>query len=181
MGMLAALLAAMPACNGEPAPFDPCWRGRLNWTAASCCRAMSRAWLHQQQLWSRQGTDPGRRGGSGALPPAPGAGHLGQHQTAGGATGEARAAYLPTLNAGASRYRDGISAEQGSSTRSVGTLYATLTWRLLDFGGRSANQRAADVLLQAASASQDATLQKAMAAGRPVLRGAQCAGGRAGA
>ncbi|RAM64976.1 TolC family protein [Herbaspirillum rubrisubalbicans] len=77
--------------------------------------------------------------------------------------GEARAAYLPSLSAGASQYRDHSSSTQGSSKRSIGTLYATLTWRLLDFGGRTANQRAADVLLQAALASQDATLQKAMA------------------
>jgi len=76
--------------------------------------------------------------------------------------GEARAAYLPTLGAGVGQYRESATSDQGSSKRSIGTLYATLTWRLLDFGGRSANQRAADVLLQAASASQDATLQKAM-------------------
>lgn len=77
--------------------------------------------------------------------------------------GEARAAYLPNLTAGAGKYRENSSSDQGGSRRSVGTLYATLTWRLLDFGGRSANQRAADVLLQAALASQDASLQKVMA------------------
>nr|WP_198980857.1 TolC family protein [Herbaspirillum sp. ASV7] len=79
-----------------------------------------------------------------------------------GQVGEARAASLPTINAGATRQSSASSSDLGSSERSVNTLYATLTWRLLDFGGRSANQRAADALLQAASASRDATVQKTM-------------------
>ena len=79
-----------------------------------------------------------------------------------GQVGEARAASLPTINAGATRQSSASSSELGSSERNVNTLYATLTWRLLDFGGRSANQRAADALLQAASASRDATVQKTM-------------------
>lgn len=165
LATVAALLATLPARSGEPAPFDPLLarppeldRGKLlpGDEQGMVCTSSSfvpgkvltladtvdLALCHQPQV---QATWASIKLQAAQL-------------------GEARAAYLPTLNAGASRYRDGINSEQGSSTRSVGTLYATLTWRLLDFGGRSANQRAADVLLQAALASQDAALQKAMAA-----------------
>ncbi len=77
--------------------------------------------------------------------------------------GEARAGYLPTVTGGASKLNSVSQYEGGGSRRSLTTLYATLTWRLLDFGGRSATQRAADAMLQAALASHDATVQKAMA------------------
>lgn len=77
--------------------------------------------------------------------------------------GEARASYLPTVTAGASNVNSVSQYGGGSNRRSITTLYATLTWRLLDFGGRSANQRAADAMLQSVMASHDATVQKAMA------------------
>ncbi|MFJ3054725.1 TolC family protein [Herbaspirillum sp. NPDC087042] len=76
--------------------------------------------------------------------------------------GEARAASLPTINASVGRQDASSRSDLGSSHNAVNTLYATLTWRLLDFGGRSANQRAADALLQAASASHDASVQKTL-------------------
>lgn len=81
--------------------------------------------------------------------------------------GEARAAYLPTLNLGLSRLSQ--QTEYPESTFLVNTdrtsqaRYATLTWRLLDFGGRDANRRASNALLEAALASHDAALQKTMA------------------
>ena len=81
--------------------------------------------------------------------------------------GEARAAYLPTLNAGASRLsqktRYPESGFEVNAARTSDTQYATLTWRLLDFGGREANRRSANASLEAALASHDATLQKTMA------------------
>lgn len=81
--------------------------------------------------------------------------------------GEARAAYLPTLNVGVSRlnqhttYND--SPFQIESNQSSVSKYASLTWRLLDFGGRNANHRFADVLLESALASHDAVLQSTLA------------------
>jgi outer membrane protein len=77
--------------------------------------------------------------------------------------GEARAAYLPSVNAGASQVRSKTSPAAGEGVRSTHSYYATLTWRLLDEGARAANRRAADAQLEAATASHDATLQKAMA------------------
>jgi outer membrane protein len=81
--------------------------------------------------------------------------------------GEARAAYLPNIHLGASRLSQktqypesqlSVNSDQISNAR-----YATLTWRLLDFGGRDANRRLADALLEAALASHDAALQKTLA------------------
>lgn len=76
--------------------------------------------------------------------------------------GEARAAYLPAINAGIGQVHSKSSPtlESGRLSR---TQYATLSWRLLDAGARGANHRAADALLEAAGASHDAALQKAMA------------------
>ena len=81
--------------------------------------------------------------------------------------GEARAAYLPTINGGISlqsqksEYPE--SQFQVNTERTSNAWYATLTWRLLDFGGRGANRRSADALLEAALASHDSALQKNMA------------------
>ena len=80
--------------------------------------------------------------------------------------GEARAAYLPTIKVSVSRLANWSS--YSSPTRSpdsflVGSqLYGTLSWRLLDFGGRSASNKAASQLLKAALAAHDASLQKTM-------------------
>ena len=82
-----------------------------------------------------------------------------------GALGEARAAYVPTLNATVSklqndtRYTDGVSPDTSNSGK---TKYANLTWRLFDFGTRSANLESANQLLIAALASHDAALQKVL-------------------
>ncbi|VWD62829.1 TolC family protein [Burkholderia contaminans] len=79
------------------------------------------------------------------------------------AVGEARSAWLPTINGAISqlttysRYPDAPSM----NTRGVGrTSNATLNWRLLDFGGRAANGVAAQQLLTAALAGHDAAMQR---------------------
>ncbi|MGK5030075.1 TolC family protein [Janthinobacterium sp. MDT1-19] len=81
--------------------------------------------------------------------------------------GEARAAYLPTLNAGVSRVHD-RTAYPGASTPSSSldnnTASLSFSWRLFDFGGRAAGQRSAQALLDAALANRDAMLQKTLAA-----------------
>jgi len=81
--------------------------------------------------------------------------------------GAARAAYLPAVNMGMSRSRQKIaypeSHSSGNSDRISDSRYLTLTWRLLDFGTRAANRRAADASLEAALASHDAVLQKTLA------------------
>lgn len=78
--------------------------------------------------------------------------------------GEARAAYLPSVNAGVSRLRQktqnpeadaSVNSEQTRDSR-----YTTLTWRLLDFGGRNANHRSALSLLDAALVGHDAAFQR---------------------
>lgn len=84
-----------------------------------------------------------------------------------GAVGEARAAYLPTLNGSVSRLRDSTSytagARQPSVTSTGNQYYASLNWRLFDFGGRAANRESANQMLIAAIAGHDAALQKTMA------------------
>lgn len=84
-----------------------------------------------------------------------------------GAVGEARAAYLPTLAGSVSRLDDRtwFPGSTNAATHTLGnTVYAALTWRLLDFGGRAANLSAARSLLEAASATHDAALQKTLTA-----------------
>lgn len=84
-----------------------------------------------------------------------------------GAVGEARAAYLPALTTSLNRTHDEQrypGSIYPSSTIDRNTVQGSLTWRLLDFGGRSANRLAAEHLLTAAIASHDATLQKALSA-----------------
>lgn len=80
--------------------------------------------------------------------------------------GEARAAYLPSINAGLRLQQERVQLPDSllplQNQRKSRSQYYTLTWRLLDFGGRSANLRAADALLDAALASHDAILQKTM-------------------
>ncbi|CAN5346450.1 cyclolysin secretion protein CyaE [soil metagenome] len=81
--------------------------------------------------------------------------------------GEARAAYLPTISAGMSRLRQKTQSPESqfqiNSERNSESRFATLTWRLLDFGGRAANRRAADASLEAALFSHDAAIQKTLA------------------
>ncbi len=84
-----------------------------------------------------------------------------------GALGEARAAYLPTVSGSFSRIKDKTSHPDSglsSSTIYSNTIYGTLSWRIFDFGARSANREAAEKLLAAALATHDATLQKTLSA-----------------
>ena len=86
-----------------------------------------------------------------------------------GALGEARSAYLPTASASYSpRQQTQVNYPQSTynanSITSGKMSYANLTWRLLDFGGRGANRVSSNYLLEAALASHDAAIQKAMAA-----------------
>ena len=81
--------------------------------------------------------------------------------------GEARAAYLPSLNAGLSRVHDRTAypgAATASSSLASNTGSLSLSWRLFDFGGRAAGQRSAQALLDAALANHDAVLQQTLAA-----------------
>lgn len=81
--------------------------------------------------------------------------------------GRAKAAYYPQVAANVSELGDRTSYPDTSiptATRSDATVYASLTWRLFDFGGRAATRRAAEALLEAAVANRDATLQRTLAA-----------------
>lgn len=81
--------------------------------------------------------------------------------------GEARAAYLPSLNGGVSNLNQKTqypeSLFQVNTDRTSQSQYYTLTWRLLDFGARGANRRSANALLEAVLASHDAALQRTIA------------------
>lgn len=81
--------------------------------------------------------------------------------------GEARAASLPSLNGGLGRVHD-RTAYPGAATASgnlaSNTAALNFSWRLFDFGGRAAGQRAAGALLDAALASHGAVLQQTLAA-----------------
>lgn len=69
--------------------------------------------------------------------------------------GVARAGWLPNLDASASATR--FQYDDGSYNRRSAAL--TLSWLLIDFGQRSANVENARQLLNAAAATQDATVQ----------------------
>lgn len=84
------------------------------------------------------------------------------------AVGEARSAYLPTASATYSpRQQTQVNYPQATYNANSITngkmSYANLTWRLLDFGGRSGNRLSADYLLEAALASHNASIQRVMA------------------
>ena len=80
-----------------------------------------------------------------------------------GALGEARAAYLPTLSVNVNRLRTDSHTGGQTDTVTGNTLYGSLNWQIYDFGQRAANEQAADSLLRAALASNDAALQKNLA------------------
>ncbi len=88
-----------------------------------------------------------------------------QSQTA--QLGVAKASYLPTMNVtfNYSNQQTIYPESQFSvnTNRTSDSRYTTLTWRLLDFGGREANYNAAQFLLDAALAKQDAVFQKTIA------------------
>lgn len=81
------------------------------------------------------------------------------------AVGEARGAYLPTLTGSATRQttKNHFPNFPTADTKTTGhTRYASLSWRLFDFGGRAANREAANQMLVAALAGHDAALQKTL-------------------
>lgn len=81
------------------------------------------------------------------------------------AVGQSRAAWLPTANATFSRLRSQTIYPSFSSSNSSSdgyTAYAGVTWRLFDFGARSADNESAARLLDAALANHDATLEKTL-------------------
>jgi outer membrane protein len=80
--------------------------------------------------------------------------------------GQAKAAYLPTINAAVSGLSDHTWYPDGGGADSMDKgvkANASLVWRLLDFGERDANLAASRELLAAAVATHDATLQTTMA------------------
>jgi outer membrane protein len=82
-----------------------------------------------------------------------------------GSLGEAYSAYFPTVTATPAWTSDWVeymSSGRSSTNNNGFTFQASATWRLFDFGGRSANIRAAGNYLSAALASHDATLQRAL-------------------
>lgn len=82
-----------------------------------------------------------------------------------GALGEAKSAYLPTINATYGSQQTKINYPEFTTSNSVTnghTAYLNATWRLFDFGGRAANSTSSNLLLSAALASHDATIQKVL-------------------
>ncbi len=82
--------------------------------------------------------------------------------------GEARAAYLPSAQLGRSEttertHNPHMPSGMRDTERMRDSDFFTLTWRLLDFGTRDAQRRAANALLESALASRDAVVQHALA------------------
>jgi outer membrane protein len=82
--------------------------------------------------------------------------------------GEARAAYLPSLQMGRSETTEAthhpqLTGTRRNSERMRDSDFANLTWRLLDFGARDAQRRAANASLDSALASRDAVVQQLLA------------------
>lgn len=98
--------------------------------------------------------------------------------------GVARAAYLPTVSANWQGMRENsvvdienhpaLGSDYTATVRSEGV---SLNWLLFDFGGREATLRNANALLEAARATQDATLQDEFATVAKDYYGAQTAMG----
>lgn len=83
------------------------------------------------------------------------------------AVGAARASYWPDLSVSASELneRTGYPGSVVPATNTTGkTLYGSFDWRLFDFGGRSSRYHAAKSLLEAATATRDATIQQVLGA-----------------
>lgn len=82
------------------------------------------------------------------------------------ALGEARAAYLPTLNSTFSRINTAKHSPDFPFTDSNlwgRTASAGLIWRLFDFGRRESNQKGATAMLESAVAQHDAAKQTGLA------------------
>ena len=81
------------------------------------------------------------------------------------AVGASKAAYYPTVSVSLSELSD-QTAYPGSTVHTTSetehTVYASLSWRIFDFGGRAANRRAAEATLEAAVASYDGVIQKTL-------------------
>jgi outer membrane protein len=100
------------------------------------------------------------------------------------AVGQARAAYLPTLSANWQGVRDHSKIDVddhpnlGSDvTSNVQSESVSLNWLLYDFGGREAALKNANAMLEAARATQDATLQEVFASAAKDYYAAQTAVG----
>lgn len=91
-----------------------------------------------------------------------------QIKIASAAKGIARATYLPTITGSIGRSKDNTQTKDPNApTRSIitqNTTYGNMVWRLFDFGGREANQLQAEASLQSAMLSQNAAIQKSLAA-----------------
>jgi outer membrane protein len=82
-----------------------------------------------------------------------------------GAVGEARAAYFPTVNGSVSYIDDRTTypgADFYNSNVNSWTFYGAVNWRILDFGGRGANRKAANNLLTAALLNHNYNVQKTL-------------------
>ncbi|MGD0280396.1 MAG: TolC family protein [Smithella sp.] len=82
-----------------------------------------------------------------------------------GVVGEARAAYLPTVNGSVSYINDRTvypGEDFYNSTVNSSTFYGAATWRILDFGGRGANRKMANNLLTAALLNHNYIIQKTL-------------------
>jgi outer membrane protein len=82
-----------------------------------------------------------------------------------GALGEAYATYLPSINGAVNWTKDDIrysDSRYASINSNSYTAQASATWRIFDFGGRTANRRSAENMLAAALASYDASIQDAL-------------------
>lgn len=83
-----------------------------------------------------------------------------------GGLGQAYASYLPVITASTNWTKDNLhysDSRYKSTDVNRYTLQASATWRIFDFGGRTANKDSAKDLLAAALASYDTTLQDVLA------------------
>lgn len=80
--------------------------------------------------------------------------------------GEARAAYLLTINAFHCNLKNSTTYPATSNTSNSATMgnqvYGAFKWRLFEFGGRAANHASANQLLAANMAARNAALQRVM-------------------
>lgn len=83
------------------------------------------------------------------------------------ALGDAKSAYLPVISAAISAANDRTvypgHPEAGTQVTGLAPTLG-MTWRLFDFGEREANRNAAQAMLNAALANEEAVLQKTMGA-----------------
>jgi len=81
------------------------------------------------------------------------------------ALGVAKASFLPTVSANLGREHSATGypdVRVPSSAATGNTTYASLNWRLFDFGARAAERESANYMLVGAIQNHDAVLQKAM-------------------